>query len=232
MAIFVSGSLAGVELTLAQELQYVIGKTPLQAGLFMVPIMAGAAIGGPLAGFLSNRFGLRLVATLSLFIAAIALLTLAFSDFNHSGWLVPTALATVGVTLSIGLTASSIAIMGSVDESKGAAAGSLEATGHELGSGLGITFFGVFMSTLFSRYLDLPADLSQQLSSHMPKTIGDAYIIAKQLPEEQAMLLIDAGKMSFSHTHSLLLSTAAVGVATLSIILYFTLKNFGKVAGK
>tara|TARA_R110002124_G_scaffold203211_1_gene369784 strand:- start:14551 stop:15663 length:1113 start_codon:yes stop_codon:yes gene_type:complete len=59
MAIVASGSLAGVELTLAQELQYVLGKTPLQAGVFLIPIMAAAALGGPVAGWLSGRFGLR-----------------------------------------------------------------------------------------------------------------------------------------------------------------------------
>lgn len=81
MAIVASGALAGVELTLAQELQYVLGKTPLQAGTFMIPIMAAAAVGGPVAGYLSNRFGLRLVATLSLVISAGALVFLAQSDF-------------------------------------------------------------------------------------------------------------------------------------------------------
>src|SRR5690606_11782901 len=47
MAVVASGALAGVELTLAQELQYVLDKTPLQAGIFMIPIMAAAAVGGP-----------------------------------------------------------------------------------------------------------------------------------------------------------------------------------------
>ncbi|GAA2813183.1 hypothetical protein GCM10010836_00080 [Aminobacter aminovorans] len=56
---------------------------------------------------------------------------LARSDFHDPGFLVPFALAALGLTLSIGLTASSIAIMGSVDASKGGAAGSLEATGYE-----------------------------------------------------------------------------------------------------
>lgn len=51
MAMVAAGALAGVELTLAMELQYVIRLTPLQAGLFMVPIMVAAAIGGPIAGF-------------------------------------------------------------------------------------------------------------------------------------------------------------------------------------
>jgi len=46
MAMVTIGALAGVELTLAQELQYVLDKTPLQAGIFMIPLMAAAAVGG------------------------------------------------------------------------------------------------------------------------------------------------------------------------------------------
>ena len=68
-----------------------------------------------------------------------ALVFLAQSDFHDPGFLVPFALAILGLTLSIGMTASSIANMGAVDASKGGAAGLLEATGYELGVGLGIT---------------------------------------------------------------------------------------------
>ncbi|WP_206425238.1 hypothetical protein [Aeromonas dhakensis] len=45
--LLILGALAGVELTLAQELQYVLGNTPLQAGMFIIPIMAAAAVDGP-----------------------------------------------------------------------------------------------------------------------------------------------------------------------------------------
>ncbi|HCL5941901.1 TPA: MFS transporter, partial [Citrobacter freundii] len=50
MALVVMGSLAGVELLLAQELQFVTGRSPLEAGLFMLPLMMASAVGGPLAG--------------------------------------------------------------------------------------------------------------------------------------------------------------------------------------
>lgn len=60
-------------------------------------------------------------------------------------------LALLGLPLSIGLTASSIAIMGSVEASKG-------------GAGLGISFFGVFMFNIFSRTISLPVDLAKPLA--------------------------------------------------------------------
>jgi DHA2 family multidrug resistance protein-like MFS transporter len=226
MAIVASGALAGVELTLAQELQYVLDKTPLQAGVFMIPIMAASAVGGPIAGYLSNRFGLRLVATLSLAISAGALAFLAQSDFHDPGLHVPLVLAILGLTLSTGLTASSIAIMGSVDASKGGAAGSLESTGYELGTGIGVTVFGVFMSSVFSRAIALPSGLPSALGEQASKTIGDTYIAASRLPIEEGAALIAAGKAAFTQTHSVLLMTAAGVIATLAVVVFFTLAGY------
>lgn len=223
MAMVASGALAGVELTLAQELQYVLEKTPLQAGVFLIPIMAAAALGGPVAGWLSGRYGLRLVASLSMVVAALSLGWLAVQDFQAPGIVVPVLLAVLGLALSIGLTASSIAIMGAVDASKGGAAGSLEATGYELGTGLGITFFGVFMSVIFGRNLAAPAGVPPELADQAATSMGDTYLVARQLAEDQAVALIAAGKAAFSTTHSVLLLTAAALIAGLAVLVFFLL---------
>jgi len=128
--------------------------------------------------------------------------------------------------LSTGLTASSIAIMGSVDASKGGAAGSLEVTGYELGSGLGITFFGVFMSRVFARTLELPPQLEQPLATQATRSIGDAHVVAQQLDADQASALIEAAKVAFSTTHSVLLTTSAVLIGVLAVIVFFMLANY------
>lgn len=226
MAAVAIGALAGVELTLAQELQYVLGKTPLQAGIFMIPIMAAAAVGGPVAGYLSNLCGLRLVASTSLGLSAVALAFLALADFHQPGFGVPAMLALLGLTLSIGLTASSIAIMGSVEASKGGAAGSLEATAYELGTGLGITFFGVFMSSVFRHSIALDPDLAAPLAERAARSIGDSYLVAKGLAEPQASALIDAAKAAFSATHSTLLLTSAAMVGVLAVVVFFMLGGY------
>ena len=226
MAIVAMGALAGVELTLALELQYVIGKTPLEAGFFMIPIMVAAAVGGPVAGFLSNTVGLRVVATVSLLMGAGSLAYLGHADFHDPGFVVPAALAATGLTLSIGLTASSIAIMGSVEAEKGSAAGSLEGTGYELGTGLGITLFGVFMSAVFSRTIEVPPDLALPLARQASRSIGDTFLVAEQLSTEQGTALIAAGKAAFSAAHVILLSSAAAIIAALAVAVHFLLAGY------
>ncbi|MFB0767538.1 hypothetical protein ACEU5N_07625 [Aeromonas salmonicida] len=235
MAVVATGALAGVELTLAQELQYVLGNTPLQAGIFMIPIMAAAAVGGPVAGYLFNLCGLCIVASSSLALSAGALCYLAQADFHSPGFWVPTMLALLGLTLSIGLTVSFIAIMGSVEADKGAAAGSLEATVYELWTGLGLTFFGVFMSRVFSRAILLPSTLAEPLKDQAVHSIGDSYFVARTLAEPPATALIEAAKAAFSATHStLLMSTAGLmsGLAVLVFIMLGSYRRDGKVREK
>ncbi|WP_193558437.1 hypothetical protein [Aeromonas dhakensis] len=124
--LLILGALARVELTLAQAqaqaqaLQYVLGNTPLQAGMFIIPIMAAAAVGNPSAGYLFNLCSLRTVASSSLAISAAALCYLTQVDFHHPNVRMPATLALPGLCLSIGLTASSIANMDAVEADRGA----------------------------------------------------------------------------------------------------------------
>jgi MFS transporter, DHA2 family, multidrug resistance protein len=110
--------------------------------------------------------------------------------------------------------------MGSADASKGGAAGALEATGYELGTGLGITFFDVFISSVFSRAIELPQRLSRVLAERASRTIGDTYIPAGTLPTSQASTLIKAGKVAFSQTRTLLMTAALVAAALCLRILH------------
>jgi DHA2 family multidrug resistance protein-like MFS transporter len=168
------------------------------------------------------------VASLSLVVSALSLGWLAVQDFHAPGLIVPVLLAVLGLALSIGLTASSIAIMGSVDASKGGAAGSLEATGYELGTGLGITLFGVFMSVIFGRNLEAPVGLPASLKDQAAVSMGDTYLVAQQLSGDQAEALVAAGKAAFSTTHSVLLMTAAALIGGLAVLVFFLLAGMRK----
>ncbi len=223
MALVVSGALAGTELTIAQELQLVLGRSPLEAAMFLLPLMVAAGVGGALSGYLVGVFGLRMIATLSLVLSAVSLAGLGLSDFQEAGYLVTAMLILLGLALSVGLTASSIAIMGCAPPQKAGSAGSLEATSYELGTGLGISLFGVLLNMTYSNALVVPTSLSSEATARAMQSLGDTLVVVNQVDGALAETLSGAGKEAFSMAHSVVLTSAAYLVAVLAIWVYRSL---------
>lgn len=225
MALVVMGSLAGVELMLAQELQFVFGRSALEAGLFMLPLMIASAVGGPLAGLAMSWLGLRAVASLSLLVSAVSLAGLANSNFDHMSLGVIGLLAVLGFALSIGLTASSVAIMSNTPAEKAGAAGALEATSYDLGTGLGITGFGLLLTVSYERAIRLPDGLPSALADTATRSIGETLMAAQALSGEPRHALIGAAREAFSTSHSAVLLSAAVLIGLLSGVVFLILRN-------
>ena len=49
---------------------YSFARTPLWAGIFMLPLTAGFLVAGPISGYLSDRYGSRPFATGGMLMAA------------------------------------------------------------------------------------------------------------------------------------------------------------------
>ena len=225
MALVVMGALAGVELLLAQELQFVAGKSPWEAGIFMLPLMVAAAAGGPLAGMILNATGLRLVAGGSLAISALSIAGLAYSDFGNAGVGVGALLACLGLALGIGLTASSVAIMSSAPEDKAGSAGALEATSYDLGTGLGIAVFGLVMATSYQRAIRLPDGLASEFAAKASHSIGETMLAAQSLTGEAGQGLAEAGRQAFKASHSMVLLAAAAMIGILSVVILLAFRQ-------
>lgn len=226
MATVVMGALAGVELTIAQELQFVLGKSPLTAALFMLPLMVSSAVGGPLGSMLLARVGLRPIATLSLLISGLSLFGLGASDLSQGGIGINIILIGLGLSLSVGLTASSVAIMGSTPEEKAGAAGALSASSYDLGSALGIAGFGLVLTANYANHIQLPAGLPPEVASKAGLSIGETMLMAQQLGAEQGHALVAAAQQAYSSAHSTVLFSAAALVALLSIVVWRVLRHY------
>ncbi|MGV3551059.1 MFS transporter [Rhizobium sp.] len=228
MAFLASGSLAGFELLLAQELQFVLGKTPLETGLFMLPLVIAAAIGGPIGGKLATWFGLRSVASLSMAVAALSLAALSMADFKiHADLIVPALLASLGFALGVGLLASSIAIMGSAPEDKAGAAGALESTGYELGGGLGITIFGVLVNSVYRASFVPP----QGMTGDIPNSIGESMTAARQMENALGSQIETAARAAFVDAHGIVLIVVALLIAVLAAAVFIALRKAPSAAG-
>ena len=203
-------TLVGFELLMAQELQFVHGKTPFEAGLFMLPVMVASGFSGPIAGMLVSKLGLREVATGGMLLSALSFIGLSMIDFSTQQWLAWGLMTLLGFSVASALLASSSAIMAAAPKEKAAAAGAIETMAYELGAGLGIALFGLILTRSYTSSIVLPAGVDGAAAEQAASSISEAIKLAQSMPAIPAQSLIEAAKTAFINSHSIVLATAGV----------------------
>ncbi|HEY3702722.1 MAG TPA: MFS transporter [Acidimicrobiales bacterium] len=134
---------------------YSFERTPLWAGIYMVPLSVGFLLTGPAAGFLSDRFGNRPFAVGGMVLAAasFALLMLLPTNFGYVGFAI--LLFVNGVGNGLFAAPNTTSIMNAVPAAQRGAASGVRATFMNTGFVLSIgIFFSLMIVGLASR---LPA---------------------------------------------------------------------------
>lgn len=203
-------TLVGFELLMAQELQFVHGKTPFEAGLFMLPVMVASGFSGPIAGVLVSKLGLREVATGGMLLSALSFIGLSMIDFSTQQWLAWGLMTLLGFSVASALLASSSAIMAAAPKEKAAAAGAIETMAYELGAGLGIALFGLILTRSYTSSIVLPAGVDGAAAEQASSSISEAIKLAQSMPAIPAQHLIEAAKTAFINSHSIVLATAGL----------------------
>jgi MFS family permease len=143
---------------------YDFARTPLWAGLAMLPLTAGFLVSGPLSGILSDRFGARPFATTGMIGSAIAFALLELLPVDFPYWLFAILLFFTGAVMSSFGSPNRAAVMNS-----------LPAQDRGAGSGMNTTFqnsaqvlsIGIFFSLMIvGLSSSLPQSLYQGLVEH------------------------------------------------------------------
>ncbi len=101
-ASFITGSVFGLLLLVPLYSQYVLGYNPLQAGLTLLPLGLGMAVGGPFTPRLLRHFQARSLIIVGVIVQPIAvLLTVPLLSPNGSGWWLAPTLFLEGAAWSI-----------------------------------------------------------------------------------------------------------------------------------
>ncbi|WP_370351228.1 MFS transporter [Catenulispora sp. EB89] len=158
---------------------YTFERTPLWAGIFMLPLTVGFLIAGPLSGYLSDRFGARLFSTSGLILVAAAFIGLLLLpvDFPYPAFAALLLLSGIGQGMFSAPNTS--AIMGSVPPDQRGVASGMRATFQNSGTALSIGLFFSLMITGLASTLPhtlntglqaqgVPADTAQQVAGLPP----------------------------------------------------------------
>ena len=125
---------------------YSFDRTPLWAGIYMIPLTVGFFIAGPVAGRLADRFGARPFATAGLLLTGASLVGLQAIpiDFTY-GWFA-VLLLLVGLSMGLFAAPNTSAVMNSLPPGQRGAGGGMLNTFQNSASVLSIGFFFTIIS--------------------------------------------------------------------------------------
>lgn len=218
-------ALVGFELLLSQELQFILGYSPLEAGLYILPFIIAISLGGPLASLLVNRFGIRNVASSGLLFCALSFAALAQLNFDQEHYQAWAWMMLLGISVEIVLMSSTAAIMSAVSAEKATAAGAIEGMAYELGAGLGVAIFGLMLSFFYLRNLVYPTALNETQRQSLGHSIGETLQAVRQFDPALAQSMTEAASHAFTVSHSAVLYSAA---AIFLILMLFIWRHMPK----
>jgi MFS family permease len=152
---------------------YDYAETPLWAGIYLLPLTVGFLVAGPVAGYLSDRFGHRLFAVGGALVVAASFVALVLLPVNFPYWLFAAVIAVNGIGSGLFSSPNASAVMGSVPAGQRGAAAGMRGTFFNSGSALSI---GIFFSLMI---IGLAATLPHTLTSGLEQQGVPAQIAAQ-----------------------------------------------------
>ncbi|MDI3388829.1 MFS transporter [Streptomyces sp. B-S-A8] len=192
-------ALVGLMLIAAQYLQLVLGLSPLQTGLRMVPLTLAAMAGGLTGSSILPRLGPRLMVSLGFCLTAAAVLTLTFMGHKDNLALLLTGFVLLGFGLQTTLFGAYESMLSDVSQGQAGGAAAIGETSYQLGSGIGIAFIGSVMNAAYAPRLDAVPGVSGADVAAARHSLGEAYEIAQGLGSGPGAALRTAARDSFVH---------------------------------
>jgi DHA2 family multidrug resistance protein-like MFS transporter len=198
--------LVGFLYFVAQHLQLIVGLSPLEAGLALVPGLLAMIVAGIGVVPIAKRVAPRVVVPVALSFSILGYLLVAVSTSTGALPLLIAAFVSLGVGIGAAETVSNELILASAPPAKAGAASAVSETAYELGAVLGTTIIGGLLAAFYRSNLALPTGLPADVSDAARETLAGAVAASDTLDESLGQALRDAAAHAFD---------AGVGVTAL-----------------
>jgi MFS family permease len=198
---------------------YTFERTPLWAGIYLLPLTVSFLVAGPLSGYYSDRFGARTFATGGLILVALSFLGFLVlpTNFNYAAF--AGLLVLNGIGSGLFSSPNTTAIMNSVPANRRGAAAGMRGTFFNAGTSLSIGIF--FTMMIIGLSSTLPKALTHGLQSH-----GVSSALATSIGNQPAVGNLFAAFLGYNPIGTLLQSAppdqvAGADLTTLTSTHYF-----------
>jgi DHA2 family multidrug resistance protein-like MFS transporter len=204
-------ALVGLELIAAQYLQLVLGLSPLQTGLRLLPLTVAAMAAGLAGAKLLRRFGPRAMVCFGFCLTAAAVVTLTAMGQNDNTGLLLFGFVLLGFGLETTLFGAYESMLSEAPQAQAGGASAIGETSYQLGAGIGIALLGSVMNRAYAPGLSSVPGVPAADSVAAGHSLGEAYEVAARLGGTSGDALRQAARDSFVHgLHVTLLVSAGL----------------------
>ncbi|MGW3668814.1 MFS transporter [Streptomyces sp. NPDC005141] len=204
-------ALVGLELIAAQYLQLVLGLSPLQTGLRLLPLTFAAMAAGLAGAKLLRRFGPRAMVCFGFCLTAAAVVTLTAMGGDDNTGLLLFGFVLLGFGLETTLFGAYESMLSEAPQEQSGGAAAIGETSYQLGAGIGIALLGSVMNAAYAPGLSSVPGVPAADSAAAGHSLGEAYEVADRLGGTSGGALRQAARDSFVHgLHVTLLVSAAL----------------------
>lgn len=218
-------SLVGFLYFLSQHLQLVSGRSPMEAGLVLVPGLLVTILAGLLVVRVVRRVPAHLVVTGALSLNAVAFTVVALTGSWGNDLVLLGAFCLLGAGIGAAETLSNDMILAAVPAQKAGAASAISETAYETGAVLGTAVLGSLLNAAYSRGIDLPTGLTDAQQATATETLGGATAVAGTLPDAVAGPLLSSARAAFDSGVVLTSAIAAALMVIAAVLAQRTLRQ-------
>jgi DHA2 family multidrug resistance protein-like MFS transporter len=204
-------ALVGLVLIAAQYLQLVLGLSPLQTGLRLLPLTFAAMAAGLFGARMLRRFGPRRMVCFGFCLTAVSVLTLTAMGGRDNTGLLLFGFLLLGFGLEMTLFGAYESMLSEAPPAQAGGAAAIGETSYQLGAGIGIALLGSVMNAAYTPGLSSVPGVPASASASAGHSLGEAYDVAARLGGVRGAALRHAARDSFVHgLHVTLLVSAGL----------------------
>jgi MFS transporter, DHA2 family, multidrug resistance protein len=210
---------------LTQFLQSILGYTPLEAGIRLLPMAGVMIVLSPLSAKVVERIGSKIVVASGLSIAAIGLIIASRLTAGASYPEVLASLVVLAAGMALVMPPATESIMGSLPLAKAGVGSAVNDTTRQVGGALGVAVLGSVMSSTYGpRVSDAISGLplSSEQASAIHDQIGAAIRAAGEIGGAPGRALADAASRGFADGMStaFIIGAAALALGAVIVALF------------
>ncbi|MGW6650075.1 transporter [Streptomyces sp. CB02130] len=192
-------ALVGLQLIAVQYLQLVLGLTPLETGLRLLPLTFAAMAAGATGSYTLRRFGPRRMVGWGFVLTASSVLLLTAMGQHDRPALLTAAFVLLGFGLQTTLFGAYESMLSDAPPERAGGAAAIGETSYQLGAGLGIALLGSVMNAAYAPGLASLGDkgVPARAGAEASHSLGEAYQVAAQLGGPMGDLLRSTARHAF-----------------------------------